>query len=58
LTDAAVFSIIDECVCEGNLPSNKRKLLEAWIEIHKEELLADWGLAVDGNNVCKIEPLK
>jgi hypothetical protein len=57
-SDEAVFSIIDGSVLEGDLPSNKRKLVEAWIEIHKDELLADWDLAVDGNNVFKIEPLK
>ncbi|MDZ4793067.1 MAG: hypothetical protein SGI83_02210 [Bacteroidota bacterium] len=27
----------------------------AWVEIHKEALLADWKLAVAGNSVFKIE---
>jgi len=34
------------------------KLLAAWIEIHHEELLANWALAVKGEQVFKIEPLK
>jgi hypothetical protein len=34
------------------------KLVEAWIEIHKEDLLANWELAVNGQEVFKIEPLK
>jgi hypothetical protein len=34
------------------------KLVEAWIEIHKEDLLANWDLAVNGQEVFKIEPLK
>jgi len=34
------------------------KLVQAWIEIHKEELMADWELASKGESVFKIEPLK
>jgi hypothetical protein len=40
------------------LPSNKEKLVQAWIEIHKEDLMADWQLAVTGNKVFTIDPLK
>ena len=32
--------------------------MQAWIEIHREELLADWQLAVNGEEMFKIEPLK
>jgi hypothetical protein len=34
------------------------KLLQAWIELHREELVADWELAVGGEQPYKIEPLK
>jgi hypothetical protein len=34
------------------------KLVLAWIEIHQEELLANWALAVKGEQVFKIDPLK
>ena len=43
---------------EGNLPGKQKKLVYAWIEIHKDELLADWKLAVNGNSVFAIDPLK
>jgi hypothetical protein len=33
-------------------------LVQAWIEIHKEELLANWELAINGQELFKIEPLK
>ena len=36
----------------------KMKLGQAWIEIHKEDLMADWDLAINGENVLKIDPLK
>ena len=45
-------------VLGGSLPSKKLKLVQAWIEIHKDELLADWKLAVAGEPVYKIEPLR
>jgi hypothetical protein len=54
----AVFSIDSGEIIEGELPNNKRKLVEAWIEIHKEDLIADWSLAIAGQNIFKIEPLK
>lgn len=43
---------------EGSLRSAKLKLVQAWIEIHQDELMADWRLAVSGQPVFKIEPLK
>jgi hypothetical protein len=40
------------------LPNPKRKLVEAWIEIHRDDLLADWQLAVEGATVFKIKGLE
>jgi hypothetical protein len=54
----AVFKIPQGNLIEGNLPKSKQKLVEAWIEIHSEELMADWELAVNGSPVFNIEPLK
>ena len=56
--DEAVFNIQTGEMIEGVLPKAKIKLVEAWIEIHKEDLLANWQLAVNGENVFKIDPLK
>jgi hypothetical protein len=36
-----LVSIPDGSVLEGSIPSSKMKLLQAWIEIHKDELVAD-----------------
>ncbi|MFH1561907.1 MAG: DUF4160 domain-containing protein [Nitrospirota bacterium] len=54
----AMISIPDGKVLEGEIKSSKMKLVQAWIEIHKEELMADWELASSGENVFKIDPLK
>jgi hypothetical protein len=43
---------------EGNLPSRQKKLVAAWAELHKDDLLADWNLAIQGESPFKIEPLK
>jgi hypothetical protein len=34
------------------------KLVQAWLEIHREELMVNWELASSGENVFKIDPLK
>ncbi len=54
----AVFSVPEGKLLEGFLPKNKEKLVVAWIEIHKEDLIADWRLACEGQQVFKIDPLK
>ena len=43
---------------EGDIKTNKLKLVQAWVEIHNEELMADWELAAKGEPIFKIEPLR
>lgn len=54
----AVYLIPEGDLLERHLPVNKEKLLKAWIEIHREELMANWQLAIEGNKVFTIDPLK
>lgn len=49
---------LDGSVIEGEIPNNKMKLLIAWMEIHKDDLEANWKLLSDGEQFYKIEPLK
>lgn len=53
-----IVSIPDGKVLGGKIPPNKMKLLLAWIELHQDELIADWELAVTGQQPYKIEPLR
>lgn len=53
----AVYSIPDGNVLAGGLPVSKHKLVVAWIEIHQDELLADWELAVNGQTPFRIKGL-
>jgi hypothetical protein len=55
---AAAFDIETADILAGSLPSRQVRLVQAWIEIHRDELNADWQLAIDGYEVFKIEPLK
>jgi hypothetical protein len=56
--EEAIISLHDGELLDGTLKPNKMKLVQAWIEIHNEELIADWELAISGEAIFKIDPLK
>jgi len=56
--EEAVISIPEGDVLEGSLPPAKLRLVLAWIEIHRDDLMADWELAAQGQPIFKIEPLR
>ena len=56
--EEAVYVIPSGKQLAGSIPTNKEKLLVAWIEIHKDNLMADWILASRGMKVFAIDPLK
>jgi Domain of unknown function (DUF4160) len=55
--DEASISIEEGEVLAGSLPRKQLKLVQAWIELHKDELMADWKLAIKGVVPMKIRPL-
>jgi len=54
----AVVSLLDSNIIAGNFPNEKFKLVSAWMLIHRDELMANWKLALEGQTVFKIEALK
>ncbi len=56
--EEAVIAIPEGDLLEGSLPPGKMRLVLAWVEIHRDELIADWQLAASGQNPFKIEPLR
>lgn len=42
----------------GELPRRQMRLVQAWAEIHQEELRADWELAANGEEPHRIPPLQ
>jgi hypothetical protein len=54
----AIFAINDAAVLKGELPVSRTRLIQAWIEIHRDALLSDWALAVKGEALFQIDPLR
>lgn len=52
----AVFNFDGE-ITEGTMPNKQKKLIVAWIEIHKDELIANWQLIQNKEDYFKIDPL-
>ena len=53
----AVFAIETGDILTGKIPNRPKRLVQAWIEIHRDELFADWELAINGERVFQIRPL-
>jgi hypothetical protein len=51
-------AIDDGRLLAGDIPPKQLKMVQAWIEIHKDELVADWDLAVAGEQPYRIAPLQ
>ncbi len=54
----AVLRIDDESMMNGKLPIKQTRLVQAWINIHKEALQADWMRCMNGQKPFQIEPLQ
>ena len=56
--ERSIITIPDGNLLEGCIPAKKLRLVQAWISIHEDELIADWALAVKGEPVYPIDPLR
>lgn len=54
----AVFSISPVGLLIGYLPQRQSRLVEAWAELHADELMADWQLLLEGRKPAPIVPLQ
>ena len=53
----ASIGLLDGEVLAGELPRKQFRLVQAWIELHRDELTADWEIAISGELPYKITPL-
>jgi len=53
----ASISIEEGEILAGKLPRKQLRLVQAWIELRHDELLADWELVISGEQPYKIAPL-
>lgn len=49
---------LDGKIVEGELSVRHLHLMQAWIEIHREELSANWELCQNGEKPFQVEPLR
>lgn len=54
----AAVAIEDGRVLAGDFPPRQLRMVQVWIDIHRDELLADWELAVNGDEPFRIAPLQ
>lgn len=57
-SDEVAISINDIEVLEGSLPNKQLKMLLGWTALHQEELIENWQLAEQKQDLFPIEPLK
>ena len=54
-----VLVLINELeVLEGSLPSKQLKMLLGWAALHQEELIENWNLAENQQELFSIDPLR
>ena len=53
----AVYGFTPVSIIAGSLPLRQKRFVEAWAELHEEELLSDWNLLASGHPPEAIEPL-
>ena len=53
-----VVVALDGTILDGSIPKAKMKLLDAWMEIHRDDLEADWKLLSNGEPSFRIDPLR
>ena len=49
---------MDGELINGEMPKRQIKFISAWAELHKEELNANWKLAIEEQPLYKIDPLR
>ena len=54
----AIINIKEISVVKGSLPKRQLKLVLAWAELHKDELMQDWELSRHKQPLNKIEGLR
>lgn len=54
----AVYGIDPLTLLAGSLPTRQQRLVEAWAELHQNELLEDWHCLEQGKGPAPILPLR
>ena len=55
--DVAIYTLSPLELITGALPRRQQRFVEAWAELHEDELVADWQLLQSGQMPIPIAPL-
>ena len=56
--EVAIYSIDSIELIAGSLPRRQRRLVEAWAELHQQELMDDWHRLQAGQSPLPVQPLE
>ncbi len=54
----ASVAIEDGRVLAGEFPASQLRMVQVWIDLHRDELLADWELVCAGEQPFRVAPLQ
>ena len=54
----AIYTIDEIELISGSLPTRQKRLVEAWAELHQQELVSNWERLQGGQGPRPISPLK
>ena len=54
----ASISLVEGSLLAGDIPAKQLRMVQVWIDLHQEELMADWELAKQGEELFRIDPLR
>ena len=55
--NVAIYRLSPVELLSGGLPKRQQRLVEAWAELHEQELITDWERLQSGQKPLPIEPL-
>lgn len=56
--DYKIIVSIQDGVVKGEMPGRALRMILEWLDLHRDELMANWEKACKGDPLEKIEPLK
>ena len=56
--DVAIYGVDTVELITGTLPRRQWRLVEAWAELHQQELMEDWQRLQSGQSPLPVQPLK
>jgi len=56
--EVAIFAFDTIELLSGSIPRRQQRLVEAWAELHQDELTANWARLQEGRSPAKIDPLR